>query len=56
MADEKKGTNGNKQREKIPRTTQVKRLYKHAKTSKTLKAWAREQDGIVKEWATDKGL
>jgi hypothetical protein len=57
MADEKKGSNGNKQREKIPRTTQVKRLYKHSKTTKTLKEWARESDdAVVKEWASDKGL
>jgi len=37
---ETKNTNGNKQRNKIPRTTQVKRLHK-ANTLQPLKVWAR---------------
>jgi len=41
--EKQRGDKGNNQRDKIPRTTQVKRLHAAAKSGKPLKAWAREE-------------
>lgn len=45
MSDENQiiNTKGNRQRNNIPRTTQVKRLHSAVKSSKSLKVWAREE-------------
>jgi hypothetical protein len=54
-----KNTNGNKQRNKIPRTTQIKRLYRSGMPSKalSLKAWAKvENEKITRDWLFAKGI
>lgn len=56
MSDEnQRGSKGSQQRDKIPRTTQVKRLHQAAKSGKSLKVWAREEKTpIVNAWLAAK--
>lgn len=37
-------------------TTRVKRLWKKSGTKLSLKAWARDQNGIAQEWLMNKGV
>ena len=51
MSDENQARyNGNPQRSKIPRTTQVKRMHRAAKSGKSLRAWALEYGDLASEW------
>jgi len=46
---------GNKQRDKIPQTTQIKRLHKKALTALSLKAWARQENTpLTQAWLAAK--